>query len=403
MTEKEAVDVAKILKAVQGGAGTAARYVAGTPKRLASVPGALGGFTLNTARRAGNVLGDVGEAVTRGFVENVPTSSGVGNAIYGASQKMKGLGTKTVGALQRGAEKLTGVGHHSNFNPLNMATGAGVIGAGYSALRGKAPAPATAPASVPSSSPASSGGLGGLGGLSRRGMEMWNSLPTEARYAIGAGVPLALLGGVMGRKGGLGGLGLGALGLGAAALGGASGGAFGEGARRATGKMLYNVGSFFGGKSDPASQIGTLAKLSPEMGATVLMGRDPNLSPAEARQQYEFLTKNRDMITRMLPTLEAKKASAADLLKTARCWKGYEPVPGKAPYSEDSCRPVGSKKKKKEEKKAGTSVYKLTEKQPEAVVDGKKPTSEGQEKKVTRAEPAKSEDLRPEEVQPSKA
>ena len=41
-------------------------------------------------------------------------------------------------------------------------------------------------------------------------------------------------------------------------------------------------------------------------------------------------------------------------LKEARCWKGYEPVPGKAPYSENSCRPIGSKKKskKKTEKKA---------------------------------------------------
>ena len=31
--------------------------------------------------------------------------------------------------------------------------------------------------------------------------------------------------------------------------------------------------------------------------------------------------------------------------KAARCWAGYEPVPGKAPYSDDSCRPAGSKKK----------------------------------------------------------
>ena len=29
-----------------------------------------------------------------------------------------------------------------------------------------------------------------------------------------------------------------------------------------------------------------------------------------------------------------------------RCWEGYEPVPGKEPYSDDSCRPKGSKKKK---------------------------------------------------------
>jgi hypothetical protein len=37
----------------------------------------------------------------------------------------------------------------------------------------------------------------------------------------------------------------------------------------------------------------------------------------------------------------------ASLLKEARCWKGYEPVPGKKPYSEDSCKPVGEKAKSK--------------------------------------------------------
>lgn len=44
--------------------------------------------------------------------------------------------------------------------------------------------------------------------------------------------------------------------------------------------------------------------------------------------------------------------------KAARCWAGYEPVPGKKPYSEDSCRPVGGKKKKKKknEKKAAGPV-----------------------------------------------
>lgn len=39
-------------------------------------------------------------------------------------------------------------------------------------------------------------------------------------------------------------------------------------------------------------------------------------------------------------------------MKAARCWAGYEPVPGKKPYSEDSCRPVGSKKKKTDKKKS---------------------------------------------------
>jgi hypothetical protein len=33
-----------------------------------------------------------------------------------------------------------------------------------------------------------------------------------------------------------------------------------------------------------------------------------------------------------------------------RCWKGYKPVPGKKPYSEDSCKPVSAGKKKTEKK-----------------------------------------------------
>ena len=47
-----------------------------------------------------------------------------------------------------------------------------------------------------------------------------------------------------------------------------------------------------------------------------------------------------------------KKKKAADLAKAAagRCWDGYEPVPGKDAYSDDSCRKVGSKKKKKTKK-----------------------------------------------------
>ena len=44
---------------------------------------------------------------------------------------------------------------------------------------------------------------------------------------------------------------------------------------------------------------------------------------------------------------EAKIASYPALTKLARCWEGYEPVPGKKPYSEDSCRPKKGKKKKK--------------------------------------------------------
>lgn len=49
------------------------------------------------------------------------------------------------------------------------------------------------------------------------------------------------------------------------------------------------------------------------------------------------------------------KYSLEDVIKLARCWAGYEPVPGKAPYSNDSCRPVGSGKKKKKENKKSES------------------------------------------------
>jgi hypothetical protein len=41
----------------------------------------------------------------------------------------------------------------------------------------------------------------------------------------------------------------------------------------------------------------------------------------------------------------ADRTIRALVQKTARCWAGYEPVPGKAPYSENSCRPKATKKK----------------------------------------------------------
>jgi hypothetical protein len=51
---------------------------------------------------------------------------------------------------------------------------------------------------------------------------------------------------------------------------------------------------------------------------------------------------------------------ATDLTKQSRCWEGYEPVPGKKPYSDDSCRKVGEKKK--ETKEAGIPIgYTLRE------------------------------------------
>jgi hypothetical protein len=43
-------------------------------------------------------------------------------------------------------------------------------------------------------------------------------------------------------------------------------------------------------------------------------------------------------------TMFEKLACMAKEAKS-RCWEGYEPVPGKEPYSEDSCRPKKDKKK----------------------------------------------------------
>jgi hypothetical protein len=50
-----------------------------------------------------------------------------------------------------------------------------------------------------------------------------------------------------------------------------------------------------------------------------------------------------------------------ELEKFARCWKGYEPVPGKEAYSEDSCRPKRSKKEQKEKSAFDVSSMPLNE------------------------------------------
>lgn len=102
----------------------------------------------------------------------------------------------------------------------------------------------------------------------------------------------------------------------------------------------------------------------------------------------------------------AKQAAKAAIEKAARCWAGYEPVPGSKPYTDGSCRPKGSKKTQKEmkEKKSASSVFKLNTKQPEAVVNGAKPSTEAsKEVSVKREEPKKETDLRPEEVLPTKS
>lgn len=48
----------------------------------------------------------------------------------------------------------------------------------------------------------------------------------------------------------------------------------------------------------------------------------------------------------------AKQAPSLQLVRhnAAKCWEGYERVPGTKPYSNDSCRKKGSGKKKKKSK-----------------------------------------------------
>lgn len=69
----------------------------------------------------------------------------------------------------------------------------------------------------------------------------------------------------------------------------------------------------------------------------------------DARRERELTLRNQAEAPAR-PTV--KKKLVVMCMKSARCWAGYEPVPGKAPYSEDSCRPAGSKKKKTEKKKS---------------------------------------------------
>jgi hypothetical protein len=348
--------------AQRGLRGQALSAYHGTPGRLAGgaldTVGGLGQGTMNMMRRGLNKADDLVQGV-RGLN---PRAAG------------QRFGDQTVGRTQAAAKHLPewmggGTSAMTNArNPLNLAVGTGVGAAGLhyggKALGvGSEPTPENINAQQMNTQLAQGQHMevapnNNSGGL----MGMWNSLPIEARYAIGAGVPLALAGAFMGGRGnyGMGGA-MGAMGLGAAGLGAAGSGMFGDGPRRMVGQganALY--GMMGGGGGNPMDQINALSQLSPEFGTTMLMGRDPNMNSAQGRQMYDFLTHNRNIIEQLMPQLQGAsvngmKQSSAQAFgeKVARCWKGYEPVPGKKPYSNDSCRPVGSKKKK--EKKAVAS------------------------------------------------
>lgn len=309
--EKEANPLARLLPAAGQALRSIPGRVTGAGKMLANAPEATGKFLTNATRRAGNLADPAGQAGSK-ITE-----------FLGANNRSGNFANKVIGG---GALALGG----------NAMLGGGGEGAATPDALNASPVP-QAPAASPAPAAQSQGGFGGL-------MQMWNNLPVEARYAIGAGVPLALAGGLMGMRGNTGtGLGLGALGLGAAGLGLAGSGVFGDGARRMVGQganALYNMVGQGGG--DLRGQLNTLKSLSPEFGTTMLMGRDPKLTSQQARGAYDFLTTN-PAIDGLLPAVKAG-ALLAKKMANRRCWKGYEAVPGVKPYSRGSCRPVDAQK-----------------------------------------------------------
>ena len=69
----------------------------------------------------------------------------------------------------------------------------------------------------------------------------------------------------------------------------------------------------------------------------VALGADNNTEGVRARD-LEKLGKNLDLLAKAHHLTRV-------LAKKDRCWDGYEPTPGKAPYSKGSCRPIKSSEK----------------------------------------------------------
>jgi hypothetical protein len=107
-------------------------------------------------------------------------------------------------------------------------------------------------------------------------------------------------------------------------------------------------------KARGAGMMGTLRGMTGIKDLGAGMGVPTGTTPEEmARNELikrygEFPMKSSALIQNLLH----KFAMQQLITKSARCWAGYEPVPGKKPYSNDSCRPAGSGKKKKEAEKA---------------------------------------------------
>ena len=81
-----------------------------------------------------------------------------------------------------------------------------------------------------------------------------------------------------------------------------------------------------------------------------------NVSLDRLSQRYPGYA-NDKTTAQQIRALMDKVYGISDKTAAGRCWEGYKPVPGKEPYSNDSCEPVGAKKKKESElEKAASSA-----------------------------------------------
>lgn len=116
----------------------------------------------------------------------------------------------------------------------------------------------------------------GFGQMWNQAMDTWNSMPQEAKWMVGLGVPLGaagLMSSLFGEGGMAGGL-LGLLGLGAAGLGAASSGLLGQGASNMVGDAAYNAGTFLGMIPEGPQDLSALTADDPIAALTASGGKD---------------------------------------------------------------------------------------------------------------------------------
>lgn len=359
---EEAATAPSLWQGVKGVGTTAGRYAGGELGRL----GLATRRGMRSALNYGDEMYPRGTTSGLGWTRQIPPPAAgkrLGDRMYRSQHK----GFNWLGAGTPGSSEM-------NFG--NMAVGAGALGAGYKGTKalGGAMFGGTDPEAIDQQSTQANNmqramavqmGRPGYGQQQSQQGGFMSGIPTEMRYALAAGIPLMLAGGLMRGRGGMG---LGALGLGAAGLGAAGAGYLGDGPRRLVGQGANALYGAFGGNQDPMSQIQALGGLSPEFGTTALMGRMPGVDSNQARGMYDMLTQNQHLIEPLLQQLQGSStgpmtkqfsdsktmqkigSAFATQLKQSRCWSGYEPVPGAKAYSRGSCRPTGSKKTQKEMK-----------------------------------------------------